>query len=54
MQHEPVAVTKNKRPVGIMLTIQDAADTPISESFMDKGSGSGECFAARDSGRWQS
>lgn len=36
MQREPVVVTKNDRPVGIMPPIQDAADTLIPEMFMDK------------------
>jgi prevent-host-death family protein len=51
MQREPVLVTKNNRPVGIMLSIQDAADTLIPEMFMDKASGYDEWFAARASER---
>lgn len=47
MQREPVVVTKNNRPVGIMLSIQDAADTLIPEMFMDKEAGYDEWFAAR-------
>lgn len=51
MQREPVVVTKNNRPVGIMLSIQDAADTLIPEMFMDKEAGYDEWFAARVSER---
>lgn len=51
MQREPVVVTKNNRPVGIMLSMQDAADTLIPEMFMDKESGYDEWFAARVSER---
>jgi prevent-host-death family protein len=47
MQREPVVVTKNNRPVGIMLSIQDAADTLIPEMFMDKEAGYEAWFAAR-------
>jgi prevent-host-death family protein len=36
MQREPVLVTKNKRPVGIMISIEDAADSLIPELFMQK------------------
>ncbi|MDP2419058.1 MAG: type II toxin-antitoxin system Phd/YefM family antitoxin [Hydrogenophaga sp.] len=51
MQREPVVVAKNNRPVGIMLSIQDAADTLIPEMFMDKEAGYDEWFAARVSER---
>lgn len=51
VQREPVVVTKNNRPVGIMLSIQDAADTLIPEMFMDKEAGYDEWFAARVSER---
>ena len=39
MQREPVIVTKNNRPVGIMISIEDAADTLIPEMFMEKEAG---------------
>ena len=39
MQREPVVVTKNNRPVGILLSIDDAADTLIPEMFMQKEAG---------------
>ncbi len=51
MQREPVVVTKNNRPVGIMLSIQDAADTLIPEMFMDQEAGYDAWFAARVSER---
>ena len=44
MQREPVIVTKNNRPVGIMLSIEDAADTLIPEMFMEKEAGYDEWF----------
>lgn len=44
MQREPVIVTKNNRPVGIMISIDDAANTLISEMFMDKEPGYDEWF----------
>jgi prevent-host-death family protein len=47
MQREPVIVTKNNRPVGIMISIEDAADTLIPEMFMDKEPGYDEWFQAK-------
>ena len=47
MQREPVLVTKNNRPVGIMISIEDAADTLIPEMFMDKEAGYDEWFHAK-------
>ncbi|MBS4097339.1 MAG: type II toxin-antitoxin system Phd/YefM family antitoxin [Sulfuricella sp.] len=38
-QREPVVITKNNRPVGIMISIQDAADTVLPEMMMDKEPG---------------
>lgn len=38
-QREPVVITKNNRPVGIMISIQDAADTVLPEMMMDKDPG---------------
>lgn len=47
MQREPVIVTKNNRPVGIMLSIEDAADTLIPEMFMEKEAGYDAWFQAK-------
>ena len=47
MQREPVIVTKNNRPVGIMLSIEDAADTLIPDMFMEKEAGYGEWFQSK-------
>ena len=38
-RREPVVVTKNDRPVGIMISIEDAADTLIQELIMEKEPG---------------
>ncbi len=38
-RREPVVVTKNDRPVAIMISIEDAADTLLPELFMDKEPG---------------
>lgn len=38
-QREPVLITKNNRPVGMMISIQDAADTVLPEMMMDKEPG---------------
>jgi prevent-host-death family protein len=35
-RREPVVVTKNKRVVGIMISIEDAADTILPEFLLDK------------------
>lgn len=35
-QREPVMITKNNRPVGLMISIEDAADTILPEFLMDK------------------
>ena len=34
-QREPVLITRNNRPVGMMISIQDAADTVLPEMMMD-------------------
>ena len=34
MQREPVMVTKNNRPVGIMLSIEDASEGLIADLFL--------------------
>lgn len=47
MQREPVLVTKNNRPVGIMISIEDAADTLIPEMFMEKEEGYDAWFQAK-------
>ena len=47
MQREPVIVTKNNRPVGIMLSMQDAADTLIPEMFLEKEADYDEWFEAK-------
>lgn len=36
VRREPVVVTKNDRPVGIMISIEDAADTLLPEMLLDK------------------
>jgi prevent-host-death family protein len=46
-RREPVVVTKNDRPVAIMISIEDAADTLIPEMFMDKEPGYEEWLAAK-------
>lgn len=46
-RREPVVVTKNDRPVGIMISIEDAADTLIPEMFMQKAPGYEEWLASK-------
>lgn len=38
-RREPVVVTKNDRSVGIMISIEDAADTLLPELLLDKEPG---------------
>lgn len=38
-RREPVVVTKNDRPVAIMISIEDAADTLLPEFLLDKDPG---------------
>lgn len=38
-RREPVIVTKNDRPVGIMISLEDAKDTLFADFFIDKESG---------------
>ncbi len=38
-RREPVLVTKNDRPVGVFLSIEDAAETLVPERFMDQEPG---------------
>lgn len=46
-RREPIVVTKNNRPVGIMISIEDAADTLIPEMFMENEPGYEEWLAAK-------
>lgn len=47
MQREPVLLTKSGRPVGVFISIHDAADTLIPEMFMEKEPGYDEWFRAK-------
>ena len=47
MQHEPVLLTKNNRPVGIFISMEDAADALIPELFMEKEPGYDEWLQAK-------
>ncbi len=38
-RREPVVVTKNDRPVGIMISLEDAKDTLFADFFIDEESG---------------
>lgn len=38
-RREPVVVTKNNRPVGVMISIEDAAETLLPELLLDKEPG---------------
>ena len=38
-RREPVLVTKNDRPVGVSLSIEDAAETLVPERFMEQEPG---------------
>jgi prevent-host-death family protein len=51
MQCEPVMVTKNNRPVGIMISIKDAADTLIPDLFMEKEERYDEWFTSKVAAR---
>jgi len=46
-RREPVIVTKNNRPVGIMISIEDTADTLILEMFMEKEPGHEEWLVSK-------
>lgn len=46
-RREPVVVTKNDRPVGIMVSIEDAADTLLADFFMEKVSGYEEWLSGK-------
>lgn len=38
-RREPVVITKNDRPVGVMISIEDAAETLLPELLLDKEPG---------------
>jgi prevent-host-death family protein len=46
-RREPVVVTRNDHPVGIMISIEDTADTLIPEMFMEKEPGYEEWLASK-------
>lgn len=50
MQREPVLLTKSGRPVGIVISIHDAADTLIPEMFMEQSPGYDDWFRAKVEG----
>lgn len=50
MQREPVVITKNNRPVGIMISIEDAANTLIPDLFMEKEPGYEAWFSEKVEG----
>lgn len=49
-RREPVVVTKNNRPVGIMISIEDAAGTLIQELIMEKEPGYDEWLFGKVTG----
>ncbi len=49
-RREPVVVTKNDRPVGIMISIEDAAGTLIQELIMEKEPGFDEWLFGKVTG----
>lgn len=50
MQREPVVITKNNRPVGIMISMEDAANTLIPEMFTEKEPGYDAWFRGKVEG----
>jgi prevent-host-death family protein len=46
-RREPVLVTKNDRPVAIMISIEDAADSLIPEMFMNEEPGYEEWLSGK-------
>ena len=38
-RREPVVITRNDRPVGVMISIEDAAETLLPELLLDKDPG---------------
>ena len=49
-RREPVVVTKNDRPVAIMISLEDAKDTLFAEFFLDKEPGYEEWLFGKVSG----
>lgn len=49
-RREPVVVTKNDRPVGIMISLEDAKDTLFADFFLDKDPGYEEWLFGKVSG----
>lgn len=47
MQREPVVITKNNRPVGIMISMEDAANTLIPDMFLEKEPGYDAWFSEK-------
>lgn len=47
MQREPVLLTKNNRPVGMVISLEDLKGTPFAELFMDKEPGHDEWVKAQ-------
>lgn len=50
MQREPVVITKNNRPVGIMISMEDAANTLIPDMFIEKEPGYDAWFVEKVEG----
>lgn len=46
-RREPVLVTKNDRPVGIMISLEDAKDTLLADFFIEKDSGYDEWLSGK-------
>lgn len=46
-RREPVMITKNDRPVGIMISIEDAAETLIPEMLLAKEAGYEKWLASK-------
>ncbi|MEJ7139072.1 type II toxin-antitoxin system Phd/YefM family antitoxin [Amphibiibacter pelophylacis] len=49
-QREPVLVTRDNRPVGILISMEDAAGSLIGDLYMDKESGHDAWLSAKVSG----
>lgn len=47
MQREPVVITKNNRPVGILISMEDAANTLIPDMFLEQEPGYDTWFAQK-------
>lgn len=46
-RREPVLVTKNDRPVGIMISLEDAKDTLLADFFIEKDPGYDEWLSGK-------